>query len=121
VQLRYINRILLPMAGGKVELNDYLKKGLQLPDDERLGFLSFLNQHTAFEHGTDNRINIVLASQPVEGEKLPIILDIAAAKMKPIEPTDWSEILKTVQSLRDLKNRVFRNTLTETCLNLFQR
>ena len=38
VRLRYINRILLPMPDSKVELEDYLKIGPRLPDEDRLTF-----------------------------------------------------------------------------------
>src|SRR6266849_1154777 len=49
VRLRYINRILLPTVDGRVELNDYFKISPRLPDEERLTFLEFLNQHVAEE------------------------------------------------------------------------
>jgi len=120
VQLRYINRILLPMSGGKLEMEDYLKICPQLPDDERLEFLGFLNQHTAVEKDTGNQVNIVLAAQPVENEKLPVIFDITAAHQLATEPKNWGKILTAIKSLRDLKNLVFHNTLTETCISLFQ-
>jgi hypothetical protein len=38
-----------------------------------------------------------------------------------VQPQEWNWILAKIQSLRDLKNRVFKNTLTDTCLNLFQQ
>jgi uncharacterized protein (TIGR04255 family) len=120
VQLRYINRILLPMSGGKLELGDYLKICPRLPDEEKLGFLGFLDQHAALEKDTGNQVNIVLAAQPVENEKLPIILDITAVRQLATESNNWPAILDAIKSLRRLKNRVFRNTLTDTCINLFQ-
>ena len=49
VRLRYINRILLPVTAGRVELDDYLKLGPRLPDEEKLTFAGFLNQHSAVE------------------------------------------------------------------------
>ena len=120
VQLRFINRILLPMSGGKLQVDDYLKICPQLPDEEKLGFLGFLNQYVAFEKDTGNQINIVLAAQPVEYEKLPIIFDITASRQLVTEPKNWPKILDAIKSLRRLKNLVFRNTLTERCIKLFQ-
>lgn len=120
VQLRYINRILLPMSGGKLELEDYLKICPRLPDEDRLGFIGFINQHSAVEKDTGNQVNIVLAAQPVENDKLPIIFDITAARELHAEPKNWAEILDAIKSLRGLKNLVFHNTLTETCISLFQ-
>jgi uncharacterized protein (TIGR04255 family) len=120
VRLRYINRILLEFAGGRVDLDAHFKVGPKLPDEERLEFAGFINQHTAVEMGTGYQANIVLASQLPENEKLPIIFDICVASAKTAEPNDWPWILFEIQSLRSLKNRIFKNTLTEKCLNLFQ-
>lgn len=120
VRLRYINRVLLPFTDGRVDLDKYFKVSPRLPDENKLRFAGFLNQHTAVEVGTGHQVNIVLASQPPENEKLPIIFDICVASAGATEAKDWTWILAEIQSLRDLKNRIFRNTLTETCLNLFQ-
>ena len=121
VRLRYINRILLPMMAGHVELNDYLRISPRLPDEGKLTFLGFLNQHAAQEVDTGHQANIVLTSQPAEGDKLPIILDNCVAARGPAEPANWPWIIGKIQSLRELKNRIFKNTLTELCLNLFQQ
>jgi len=66
VRLRYINRILLPLTNGRVELEDYLKVGPRLPDEDRLRFAGFLNQYAAVEIDTGHQVNIVLTSQPPE-------------------------------------------------------
>ena len=120
VRLRYINRILLPMSGGRVKLDDYLKLGPRLPDEDNLTLVGFLNQHSAVETGTDNHVNIILAAQPQENDMLPIILDIETFKLGNGEPDDWAAINLKIQSLRRLKNTVFKNSLTDQCLNLFQ-
>ena len=121
VRLRYINRIVLPMVAGKVDLQDFLKVGPRLPDEERLTFTGFLNQHTAIEANTGNRVNIILTAQVPEGEGLPLIFDITAMSDKSGEVEDWPWLLARIQALRGLKNRIFRDTLTERCLNLFQQ
>lgn len=121
VRLRYINRIRLPMPDSGVELEDYLKISPRLPDEDRLTFTGFLNQHTAVEKDTGNQINIVLTTQPPEDKMLPLIFDITVASNGPTDVENWSWLLAQVKALRALKNRVFRNTLTEQCLNLFQQ
>jgi uncharacterized protein (TIGR04255 family) len=121
VQLRYINRILLPMVEGRVELKDYLTIGPRLPDEKKLIIMGFLNQHLVQEVDTGHQANIILTSQPAEGDRLPLILDNCVVAPGPAEPENWPWILDKIQSLRMLKNRIFRNTLTERCLNLFQR
>ncbi len=120
IRLRYINRILLPTKAGKVELNDYLKLGPRLADEDKLTLVGFLNQHSAVETGTDNRVNIVLTAQTLENDKLPVILDITAFGPGNSEPNDWLSIQTKIQSLRALKNLLFRNTLTARCLKLFR-
>ena len=120
VRLRYINRILLPLTAGRVDIDDYLKLGPRLPDEDKLTFAGFLNQHSAVEAGTGNRVNFVLATQPQEGDNLPIIFDIETLKSVDGEPSDWSLLCSKIQSLRELKNLVFEKTLTDKCLKLFQ-
>jgi uncharacterized protein (TIGR04255 family) len=121
VRLRYINRILLPTVGGKVNLDNYLRVGPRLPDENRLTFTGFLNQHTAIERATGNEVVITLTTQPYENEKLPLILDITTKSSGPAEVENWAWLSATIQALRDLKNSVFRNTLNQECLNLFQQ
>lgn len=121
IRLRYINRIVLPLTQGKVELDDYLKVGPRFPVEDRLSFGAFMNQYVAVETETGNEVKTVLTTQKREGETLPMILDITAARNTALAPDHWEGILDTIQSLRSLKNDVFFNTLEEErCLQLFQ-
>jgi len=121
IRLRYINKINLPFIGGKVELDEYLKLGPRLPDEDRLTFKGFLNQYVAAEAGTGNEVKTILTSQKPEGEKLPIIFDITVTQSAALTPDNWEDILEAIQSLRGLKNEVFFKTLKEQeCLELFQ-
>ncbi len=120
IRLRYINRLLLPLSDGNLDLDHYFVGGPKLPDEERLVFVGFLNQHSAIEKETGNRVNIVLAAQSPENDKLPVILDITAQSEATCEVDEWNKILPTIQTLRSLKNSVFEKTLTQPCLNLFQ-
>jgi uncharacterized protein (TIGR04255 family) len=120
VRLRYINQIRLPAVDGKVDLDEYLCLGPRVADEEGLMLSGFLNQHSAVEVASGHEVNVVMTSQAREGDILPIILDIGASSSGPGEPDDWGEILQRIQSLRRLKNRIFANTLTERCINLFQ-
>lgn len=121
LRLRYINRILLPMGGGTLELDDFLKISPRLPDEEAFIFLGFLNRHSIEEVATGHHANTVLMSQPIEGQNLPLIFDIGVEASGPAEPGDWPWIVGKLRALRSLKNLIFRKTLTERCLNLFQQ
>jgi uncharacterized protein (TIGR04255 family) len=120
VRLRYINRILLPLTKGQVNLEQYVKMSLR-PADNKLMMTGFLNQYAAVEDETGHEVNVVVTSQQPANDQLPIIFDNCVACAAKVQPQDWTWILAKIQSLRDLKNRVFRNTLSETCLNLFQK
>jgi uncharacterized protein (TIGR04255 family) len=118
--LRYINRILLPAENGRIELEQYLTVGPHFPKDDRLTYLGFLNQYSAIEPLTQNALTMTLSSQPVEEEQLPVIFDIEARRDFSAQPEHWNELRKVILSLRSLKNRVFRRTLSNQCLNLFR-
>ena len=121
IGLRTINKIQLPVAQGKVSLQDYIQTGPRLPDEESLVLTGFLDQHKALETATGNNVNIVLTTLDADAEHLPLILDIDAFRPLQTDSTSWPELLEILGSLRGLKNRVFRNTLTDRCLNLFSQ
>jgi len=120
IRLRYINRILLPLTDGRVDLDLFLKIGPRLADENNLALTGFMNQQAAVEKGTGRQVNLVLTSQAPEGDKLPIIFDNSVATAESGSPDDWSWIIERIQALRTLKNHIFKNTLTEPCLQLFQ-
>lgn len=120
LSLRYINRIQIPIAADSFQINEYLTLAPNLVTEKGLNFTSLFNQHSVLESATQNHANIVFATQPYEDECLPVIFDIECYRNIGLDPGDWGAISGTIQSLRDLKNRVFTNSLTEKCLNLFQ-
>jgi len=121
IKLRYINRILLPLFNSEVmDLADFFEVIPQLPSQSNLELTGFLNQYGAVEVDTGNLANIVLTVQEAEAGQLPIIFDISVIHQKPGEIEDWPWILSKIMSLRSLKNRIFQNTLTQQCLELFQ-
>ncbi len=121
IRLRYINRIVFPLEDGKVDLGQYFKASPQLPDDGNLTLTGFLNQLSAVENGTGNQANIVLTALPLESDNLPLILDIGVMHCEDKEADNWDWIAERIQSLRNLKNRIFKGTLTDVCLSLFQQ
>jgi uncharacterized protein (TIGR04255 family) len=114
IGIRMINRIMLPMDGGKLNFGDFLKVPPRLPDTgSPLGFLGFLDQQMALDADTGNQANIVKTTELLQGDKLPMILDIDVFYPCEIQPGDWQAIRDRLDSLRSLKNRIFRNTLTQ--------
>lgn len=120
IGLRMINRILLPMEGGKFKVSDYFTTAPRLPDTGmKLGIVGFLDQQVVADEETGNLANIVKTSQLPEDDKLPVILDIDTYFLCQMPPPEWSELMPRIESLRNLKNRIFQHTLTPQCLNLF--
>ncbi len=120
IRLRYINLLQLPVLQGlPMQLSDYFVHSPLLPDKDTLSFLRFLDQRVALEKETGEVVEWVMASQGLEGDRLPVILDISSVSMNTRELNGWEQILGQIQSLRRLNNRVFLKSLTEKCLQLF--
>lgn len=120
VRLRYINKLLLPAEGGDVDFERFLKLSPRLPTEIKLKLSGFFSQQSAVDPETGNAANIAIATQPREGERQPVILDIEAHRSIDAEPADWASIVASIQSLRALKNTVFEQSLTQPCLDLFR-
>lgn len=121
LRMRYINRIALPLVDQRVDLEKYFKLAPRTADDQRLILAAFFDQQTLVEPATGNQAIIVFATERGDEHRLTVIFDITTIKAGDIEPTDWPAILGTIERLRDLKNTIFRNSVTPTCLDLFQR
>jgi uncharacterized protein (TIGR04255 family) len=121
ISLRNVNQILTKVVDGKVQFENYLKICPHLPDEENLTFTGFLNNHQALEPSTGIRVNITLTTQTkIADGDLPLILDIEAFKTV-IYPSDSSAIWDTdLPSIRSLKDKAFKNTLSEQCLKSYQ-
>lgn len=120
IGIRMINRIMLPIVAGRLNFGDFIKTSPRLPDaGSNLAFLGFLDQHMALDTDTGNQVNIVKTTELAQGDQLPMILDIDVFYPCELQPNDWPAIRERLDSLRSLKNRIFRNTLTPQCLSLF--
>ena len=119
LRLRYLNRIILPLAGGGVELDHYLTIQPALPAGDQFTLSGFLNQYTAMDRRTGHQVAVVVTAQSPEGSNLPILFDNAAAATGEWDPADWCGLERVLRSLRDLKNEIFFNTLKQPCMELF--
>lgn len=119
LSIRMINRIPLPIIDDRLELQNFLKIYPKLPETgSPLSLLGFLDQHRALDNETGNHVNIVKTTENPRDGKLPLILDIEAFYPCQLDPNDWKPLRDRLDSLRSLKNRIFRNTIiTDQCLN----
>jgi len=122
IGLRTINRIPLPLdhETDSLDLDLYFNTAPQLPEGRDLRLSGFTTQLSAIDSATNSQIGIVLTPQPVNDGSLPIILDISVGhQVAPGFGKSWEEISSVVSTLRNLKNCIFKNILTEKCLKLF--
>lgn len=119
VATRFLNRILVPLHEGRVELDDYFAVGTKDPHDETLFFLSFISHQRFLDSKTGFGANINLTMQQTEREHLPVILDIDVFTQEPghLAAAEPFSILTT---MREVKNRLFLRSLTPKALELFK-
>lgn len=119
--LRNINRVLIPKSNeNEVSLSEYLKTVPRFPEIEGVKTTGFMSQTQLLQIDPELSASFTLASQPAQpGEMAPMILDIEAFKLGPIDLSD-DEIWPTFDLLRDLKNRIFNGTLSEECLKPYR-
>ena len=120
LSLRYINRLLLPMPGGTLDLDAYLTIAPRVPDETRFHIGPFVVQAELGETGSNCAAHFVLASQPPEDGYFPVLLDITTQLTAPLAPNDDAGILERLLRLRHLKNRIFHQSLTDTCRALYR-
>lgn len=120
LRLRYINRILLPLVEAHVDLGVYLTSQPTLPAEDRLTLSGFVNQYSATDSVTGHEVAVVLTAQPPEDDKLPVILDNAASASGEWDPMDWNALHGVLESLRNLKNVIFFETVKQPCLDFFR-
>ncbi len=120
IKLRYINRLPLPAVNGRVEVEEYLNVGKPFPGaDDALQYGNFFNRYMAVDAPTGTLVNVIMASQALAGDFLPVVLDIETQADQAGEPKDWALVAARIQDLRSLAKRVFTRTISARCLQLF--
>ena len=119
VATRFLNRILLPLEGGRAEIDDYFSFGTKDPHDESLQFANFVSYQFFIDVKTGFGANINIAMQPFENNRLPVILDIDIFEQRP-DSLIGTEPFSVLAEMREVKNRLFLKALTPKALELFQ-
>jgi uncharacterized protein (TIGR04255 family) len=125
LELRYINRILIPIKEGKAGFQDYIKIAPTLSiskatDNSAVSFRGLRCELYGEEKETNNHIVLELATERIAEARLPFVFDLRATNQTGFSPDDWPKIVKSFQQLRRLKNDWFFNSLSEKCLTLFR-
>jgi uncharacterized protein (TIGR04255 family) len=121
IGVRFINRMLFPVQGGKANLKNYLTtppvnpKGLELP------MVNFLHQELRTIPSTVYALNLTKIMQPVErsASQLALILDVDVFTAVPLRPNDPS-LGEHLNKMRWLKNKAFFASVTAKAIETFQ-
>ncbi len=116
--LRYINHVPLPPS--MEDFDDYLRAGPVIPQELPQAVSSFLTRVTIHdaERGLAAKVSQALETDAA-AKKLNLILDIDAHKQHDYDTEDPA-VAKTFQELRDFKNTIFFNLLTDATLSQFE-
>jgi len=116
VALRYINRLELPLPMG--DFNEYLTSPPVIPQNLSQEISNFLTRVVIPEKPIESFAMVTQAFERVVNNKVPIILDIDVFKKKEYDVSKkdaWEDIDK----LRDFKNRIFFEFITERTKELY--
>jgi len=118
IALRYINRIEVPLPIG--DLHEFLVSPPIVPNGLPNRISEFLNRVVIHDQSIDARAIIMQAFEGVANDKsLPIIIDIDVFKEGRLE-TDDSDIWNKLSQLRDFKNQIFFESLTEKTIGMYE-
>ncbi|MBX3112541.1 MAG: TIGR04255 family protein [Fimbriimonadaceae bacterium] len=116
VALRYINHIVLPITGDTWETSDYFKVSSSNVWGDTVLITDFLSRYAGSSSKYQARCQVSLAPLTPQG----VVLDIGVVSDVSLEPTQWPQLLETIQTLRSFKNELFMGAMTDKCLQLFQ-
>jgi uncharacterized protein (TIGR04255 family) len=118
IALRYINRLELPLP--IKDFKEYLLTVPEIAPSLPQGLKTFFmrleipsEQHQAIAIITETM------EAPVDGKLLPVILDIDAIRESPFPPRS-EEIWQTFENLREFKNQIFFQSVTDKAKELFK-
>lgn len=121
IGVRYVNNLNIPRNGGDIIFKDYITTAPELPpgvSNSVLGFINRLivsdkerNATAVISHALDQNRALIT-------EKVPLIFDIDVFKTGEFS-TEESKLNNVLSLLREMKNEIFFNTLTDKCKALY--
>lgn len=124
IGLRTINRIPVTVEGESIHLQHHFRTCPVLPvlpEPHRLQVFHFVTSYQAFEATTKSVATVTLASANSAENTPAVALETHVQRPWSSDPQDDASISSALQELRGLKNSLFEQTLTEACLDSFQR
>lgn len=118
IALRFINRIEIPLPFE--DFKEYTLTTPEIAKDLPQSLSNFFMRLVIPDLKTKN-VGIVIQTIEIpkkERKTLPLIFDIDVFRQITIKPTD-KKLIKIIESLRNYKNEIFFNSLTDKALKLF--
>lgn len=119
--MRFINRLELPLGNGDVTLADYITVIPSGPTPGGFALSGFFQTLLLSTDEVGLQAQVTVATEEPAKGILPVVVDIEATCITNAEPRAFSEFETTLGKIRNLKNSVFRDTLTKKCLSHFQQ
>ncbi len=117
VALRYINNLNIPLPIR--DFGDFLTAPPPVPEGLPQGVSSFLTRVVIHEPTIGANGIITQALEQVATDVAPIILDIDVFKLQP-EGMGEKEAWDTIEKLRDFKNQIFLNSITDKLKEMYK-
>jgi uncharacterized protein (TIGR04255 family) len=120
VAVRYINRLNLPILSSRYVLEEYLNARPCFPVVPANELRKFILRVELVDEKLGLRANVTEVSKPGEqSESVNLILDIDAYKRDDFD-VGGEAAWDALDQLRDFKNRIFFDSLTERTLGIFE-
>ncbi len=116
---RFINKINIPLNDGSVDLERYLKVVPKLVNEKKFILTGFLNQVQITDNDKLYSANVTITNHKTIKGLLPIILDIDVYYKHRFDSSSI-DFWQHFENLRVFKNKIFYDSLTEECLELFK-
>ncbi len=119
IATRYINRLKIPLP--VYDFKQYLTSSPQIPESLPQGVSSFLSRVLIYDPKLDIAANVTQAFEAnvEESNFVIIIIDIDAYKRGEFNPEE-NNVWDYFAELRDMKNRIFFEHITEDAARLFE-
>ncbi len=119
VALRYINRLELPLQDGD-QFTRFLTSPPDLPEGAPQAVSQFLSRVVAHDEQREATAVVVQQLKPKkEGQLIAITVDVDVFRMGGF-PVDVAVLVKSLESLRALKNETFFSLLTDEAVSLYE-
>lgn len=117
VATRYINEMRMPLPF--TDFKEFMVTPPEIPVSLPQGISSFITRVVMHDPSIDVECILTQAMEGIDNNHAPIVLDIDAFSNKSFE-IDSNEYWDYLDKLRDFKNKVFFESITEKTAGLFQ-